>query len=245
MEIKSSINHSAISFNSRQRVASPGDLLFASGKLSHNKSSGSGPTFIEQEPDARFNPGVRLMQSKIVRNYSSCFTDTLGGFLSAVNSIMESSECGFHMHVELDGIVSGRQRLIMDMDKTPPWFLLAGPYCQFELIFTVKENNVENMLTAASLVKWYPILLGRTTSDGYLRFPFEGSSLVCKPDEIVNLYIRCEGDTKKYFQSLAQIHRLWILQAALQRSFKNQIAIPDSYWDNFKKIKKILPSNLF
>jgi len=221
MEIKSSFNYAAISFNSRQSVASPGDLLFASGKLSLDKSFGRGPAFVEKEPDARFNPSIRLMQSKIVRSHSSSFTDTRGGFLSAVNTLMGSSECGFHMHDELDRIVSGPQRLIMDMDKTPPWFLLASPFCQFELLFTVKEDTVGRMLTAASLVNWYPVLLGHATSGGYLRFPFEGSNLVCKPDEIVKLYERCEGNTKKYLYSLGQIHQMWKLQAALQRCFKN------------------------
>lgn len=187
-----------------------GDLLFTSNQLGSGGYYALSKSFDDYISSTQeFYPDARIDQGEIIRKFGSSCIDTSDGFFAAASNLMEVNSIGFQLSLELDQLVEVSIRESLKTIQTPPWYMLAGPHGEFELIFTVNGKKMKEFLDAAKAIDWSPILIGEAITDPFIFFQIKGRHLKCKPEEIANLYNLCEGDVHQYIQELHAIHKSW------------------------------------
>ena len=145
-----------------RRGSRAGEALLASGPL----GLGSVFALAQLEPDAiahsfhiPYKPAPRLREGQLVRSLATACMDTSDGALATLDQLMRLNDVGFVVY-EQAAMHPAAGRLATQLG-IPPWMLLAGLHGEFELIFTVPVNRVEELHRRAELLRWEPIEIGR------------------------------------------------------------------------------------
>jgi len=198
----------------------PGEVLFASGPL------GGGAAFAlaalggdSLSEGATFLPAPRLREGQLVRNHASAAIDTSDGLLPAADQLMRLNEVGMVLDLDPTSMLETGARWSACRAGLPPWFFLAGPHGEFELLFTVPSARVGAFLAEAAILGWSPLRLGRTIPEPEVRLRLDGTNLVPLDTLAVrNLASRCGADPSRYVEALAGIHRSHLREAEGSRS---------------------------
>jgi thiamine-monophosphate kinase len=184
------------------------DHLYCSGHL----GSGNAFAFAELLQKGRKNPisyrpFPRLRKGILVRKYGSACIDTSDGFFPALANLMTINESGFRLLKSWPEMLGTELTEFALSSGLPPWFFLAGPHGEFELLFCISPEQEEAFLKEASLIHWKPLLLGKVISEKTCLMKQDEEKYRIDPIEIANLYPRSQGDLQKYIH-LLQKHQL-------------------------------------
>ncbi|MDH3244904.1 MAG: AIR synthase related protein, partial [Saprospiraceae bacterium] len=177
----------------------PGDRLFISGLMGKGGAFAFARFFTEQAPHSiPFCPEPRLEEGKLIRRYGSSCIDTSDGFFPAICNLIEINNHGIELHQNLDLIVDKRSMVFAKTVNIPPWFLLAGPHGEFELVFTIPDKETEQFVQAANAMNWYPQCIGRIIEDPVFKYCKEQKLKQLDVFRIADLYLTGGGNPEAY-----------------------------------------------
>ena len=203
----------AFGTTSRERFLSrsgahPGDRLYATGFL------GVGNAYALErfmscrhslEETVSYQPYARLREGQSIAGIASACMDSSDGLLTTLDQLMRVNRVGFEIEPDIESILHPQARIAAESALLPPWLLLAGQHGEFELLFTVSQENELRMLEAADRSNWQPFLLGRAIRHEEIRLPLYGSQTAVDTARIRNLAVTCGTDIELYIHELCLI----------------------------------------
>lgn len=188
----------------------PGDLLFASGQL----GLGSAYAYVQLVGETRLNHGSlpyqpqgRLREGQLLRNFASSCIDTSDGAFAALDQLMRLNQVGFVLESNLEEILHPYALQVSHDAGFPAWMLLAGPHGEFELLFTLPPEDVENFLASSSSQGWEPRAVGKVTAEAGVWFILDGQRIAVDTGRIRNLSFEPNGDVDGYMKKLPSFVR--------------------------------------
>jgi thiamine-monophosphate kinase len=187
-----------------RRGTTPGDVLFASAPV------GRGTAFALLQlqataPSTTFRPRGRLAEGSVVRRFASACMDTSDGVITTIDELMRLNGIGFALDGSVNAILDPWALSIADRFGLPGWMMLAGPHGEFELLFTVPEDELDLFLDAAADIDWHPVRLGRATDDRVLRLDVDGRVTILPTTDVRNLFDELGGDVNAYRDGLFEL----------------------------------------
>jgi len=151
----------------------PGDYLFLSG----NPGMGNGFAFKQLKNDSLFaqssktyQPKSRLREGQLLRNFATCCMDTSDGVFAALDQLMRLNKVGFRIDLAMENFIHRNALSVCKSAHIPLWLMLAGHHGEFELVFTVASNHIDNLLERAQQMRWEPLLIGEVVEETNIRF---------------------------------------------------------------------------
>jgi thiamine-monophosphate kinase len=185
-----------------------GDYIFISGH------PGTGNAFALQqlnnhalsEPYAiTYQPKSRLCGGQLLRKFATCCMDTSDGVFAALDQLMRLNNVGFEIDVALDYFIHADAITICESAQLPLWLLLAGHHGEYELIFTVASNQVDDFLESVQQTCWEPLLIGEVIEDTNIRFLYDDEMVSIDTGQIRNLFMEQHGDVEEYIKQLLEL----------------------------------------
>jgi thiamine-monophosphate kinase len=143
---------------------SPGDFVFLSGRVGQGNALGlarmSGETksaFLEN----LYRPQARLKEGLLIRKYASCCMDTSDGLLITLDQLSRLNHLGFIVETGWKDLLAPEVWALCVRRQIPPWYMAAGIHGEFELIFSVPSDKVDDLNEEAAETGFQPIQLGR------------------------------------------------------------------------------------
>jgi len=183
----------------------PGDYLFLSG------NPGMGNAFalkqlksdlLSEQFPLIYQPKSRLREGQLLRNFATCCMDTSDGIFATLDQLMRLNNVGFRIELELENFIHADALSICKSAHIPLWLMLAGHHGEFELVFTVSANNVDNFLESVQQIYWEPILIGEVLKDPSVRFLYNEEMVPIDTGHIRNLFVELHGDVREYIKQL-------------------------------------------
>jgi thiamine-monophosphate kinase len=131
--------------------------------------------------------------------------DTSDGTLTTLDQLMRVNHVGFEIESDVELILHPQARLEAAGAGLPSWLMLAGQHGEFELLFTVSQENEMKMLETADRSNWQPLHLGRVIRDQEIRLSLYGRETVVETGRIRNLAAECGSEILRYIQELCHI----------------------------------------
>jgi thiamine-monophosphate kinase len=195
----------------------PGDLLFASNKLGRGNAfalsalSGSFgmPRFIHdaEEIDALFQPCARLKEGQALCGLATSCMDTSDGVIATLDQIMRLNHVGFAFDTDWSASLDLWARRIAQEAAIPEWLLLAGQHGEFELLFTVSPERIDELMLRADENHFEPVLLGEVKSEQGITLPMEAGTIQLDTAHIRNCADGAYGNIQRYLQELLRMDR--------------------------------------
>jgi thiamine-monophosphate kinase len=190
----------------------PGDYFFSSGKLGQG-SSYALLKMAGKDGDSLnstlFKPKARIKEGQLLRKYASCCMDTSDGLIPAIDQLMRLNSTGFLFETEIEKFLYPGTLKVATETEIPPWMMLAGPHGEFELIFTIPANILDDFLNNAYATGWEPVKLGIVSEIQETRFLYGNNYISVDTAKIRNLFNEVNGDIEKYMHELFKINYLW------------------------------------
>lgn len=187
----------------------PGDRLYSTNHLGLGGAFALAELFLSGQPNPIvYRPLPRLVEGQIIRKYGSACIDTSDSLFPALANLMAINQVGFCLEKHWDQIVGDELRQLAQASGIPSWYFLAGPHGEFELLFTIPEQQESDFLSQAEAADWHPILLGETTNEPSCCYLQNGRSNTFDPATVANLFEQSEGQPERYFHKLKQIQYL-------------------------------------
>ena len=196
-----------------------GDLLYATGKLGAGGFYAFQQLFPSHDIAFKFLPKARIAEGQIIKKLGKTCIDTSDSLFPAISNLMDLNEVGVKINMPVDALLD--QQYLRYLQNTPiePWFLLAGPHGEFELLFTVDQSKEEALMKESAKINWNPIRIGEIITEPAMVFSLEGNSIYCDPDDISNLYEISGGNLDEYMKALIKQHKQW------KKSKKKEVSI--------------------
>jgi thiamine-monophosphate kinase len=186
----------------------PGDYLF----LSDNPGMGSAFALKQLKNDLfsepfslTYKPKSRLREGQLLRNFATCCMDTSDGVFAALDQLMRLNNVGFRIELELENFIHADALSICKSAHIPLWLMLAGHHGEFELVFTVSSNNVDNFLESVHQIYWEPILIGEVLKNPNICFLYNEKMVPIDTAHIRNLFVELQGDVEEYIKRLLEL----------------------------------------
>jgi thiamine-monophosphate kinase len=186
----------------------PGDYLF----LSDNPGLGSAYALKQLKNDLlsepfslTYQPKSRLREGQLLRKFATCCMDTSDGVFAALDQLMRLNNVGFRIELELENFLHADALSICRSAQIPLWLMLAGHHGEFELVFTVSSNNVDNFLESVQQIYWEPILIGEVSEDTNIRILYNNEMVPIDTGYIRNLFVELHGDVQEYIKQLLEL----------------------------------------
>ncbi len=180
-----------------RRGAAPGDRLFASGTL------GLGGAFalarMTRHPAGAppFQPQPRIPEGQLLRRHATCCMDTSDGLIATLDELSRLNGVGFVLG-PIEELLHPAALAVARAARLPPWFMLAGPHGEFELLFTVPEKEVPAFRADAARMEWEPAEIGAVSASQEVRVPLEDGFARLDTRAIRNAYADTGGDVRRY-----------------------------------------------
>ena len=149
-----------------------------------------------------YQPKARLREGEIVRQYGSACIDSSDGFFPAIATLMQLNTVGVELEGTIDSLLSPTMQAMAKSVNIPPWFFLAGPHGEFELVFSIPPERKMEFLHAARAIEWEPLLIGRASASPAGRLKEGDEMRQIDPFKIANLFEQSGGDPASYVQQL-------------------------------------------
>ena len=189
-----------------------GDILFTSGKMGQGSAFAFERLLKTENASVPFQPKSNLKKGEIIRRFGSCCMDSSDGFFAAVCNLMSINEKGFKLDTSLQNIIHSDALRVTQKNNLPPWIFLAGPHGEFELIFTIPPNHLEDFLEKAKTISWQPLKIGKVLGEQKFILPIEEEVIEIDPFTIANLFTECESNVELYLGELLKLHQTWQLK---------------------------------
>lgn len=187
----------------------PGDILYATGPGGAGNAYAYAKLF-DRSLSVPYAPMARLREGRSTRAFASSAMDTSDGLFPALSVLCSLNDVGFSFGTDLSGLLCTSARTVHQVAGLPSWMLLAGPHGDFELLFTVPPDRVDEIETGYATQFGAPLRLGVFTGDGQLHFTSEGIDVTTAPHSIPDIFHRCNGDLNQYFRDLMRQHQTWM-----------------------------------
>jgi len=181
----------------------PGDNLYSSGKL------GSGNAFAfskllsdKQNSGFPFNPKCRIEEGQLIRKYASCCMDTSDGVIATLDQLMRINNLGFEVVSEMNDYLNSDVLELCKKNSLPAWLTLAGIHGEFELLFTIPEENTDLFISVANLINWEPVYLGKVTGEPSVILNINIVMTPLNTEKIRNLFSYVNFDIHEYLKEL-------------------------------------------
>ena len=194
----------------------PGDAVFISNGIGSGNALGLvklGNYPDDLFPENIYRPIARLRESYIVGEYASCCMDTSDGLLTTLDQLMRLNGLGFGVDCNWSTILAPAVLDFCDHTGTPHWLMTAGPHGEFELVFTVPPERVDQFLTDSGDSGFHPIRIGsvHSTPDIVLHLD-SGRALHVDVAPLRNLLYTVDGDMQRYLNEFRAFGEKWRLQ---------------------------------
>ncbi len=187
----------------------PGDQLYSTGKLGTGGFYALSQLFPSIDSELNFLPKARINEGQLIRNIGRTCIDTSDSLFPAISNLIELNHVGVKISKDIESLLE--EEYLTYLAKTPvqPWYLLAGPHGEFELLFTVDPSKEKELFQESARINWEPIKIGEIIDEPVMIFLLEGRSVSCNPDHISNLYSISEGNLEAYLDALTKQHNQW------------------------------------
>ena len=185
--------------------ATPGDTLFASGPLGLGSAFALcklAPGNVVDLPTPVYLPRARLREGRLLRGLASCCMDTSDGALATLDRLMRCNDVGFVLDLPAEDFLHVDANRTSHVARIPPWMMLAGPHGEFELLFTVAPDRLDELMSEAAAHGWAPIRLGQVVAKPEISLPLGKKSVSLDTGRIRNLFAEANGDIEKYIAGL-------------------------------------------
>ena len=183
-----------------------GDLLYTTAPAGLGAAFAFRQVFTREGTSIEYRPIARLKEGRVVREFASTCLDTSDGLIPGLAQLAFVNEAGFKLIAPYKEIVHPAAQALATYAGLPPWFFMAGPHGDFELVFTLPAGKEAGFLEAANRIGWEPLCLGEVISEGLLIDL--GSDTPTQTDAalIANLFQEAGGDSEIYLESLKSFH---------------------------------------
>jgi len=152
-----------------------------------------------------YQPKSRLKEGLLLRNFATCCMDTSDGVFAALDQLMRLNNVGFRIESDLENFIHTDALSICKSAHIPLWLMLAGHHGEFELVFTVSPNNVDDFFESVQQIYWEPILIGEVIEEQEVRFLHNSKMVSIDTGRIRNLFVETEGDVNEYLNQLIKL----------------------------------------
>jgi thiamine-monophosphate kinase len=185
----------------------PGDSLIASGPL------GRGGAFalarlsgdIATADSLGYRPRPRLAEGRLLRRFATCCMDTSDGVIPTLDELMQLNDVGFRIESPLEAVLDPDALAVCNGSGLPAWTLLAGPHGEFELLFTVPQEDRDAFKRAADRIDWQPIELGVVDGRSRLEIGAAEGGWIVNTVRVRNLFNEVKGDVRAYVAGLLRV----------------------------------------
>jgi thiamine-monophosphate kinase len=192
-----------------------GDCLFISGDAGMGNALGlvrlkNLPA--ELFPETLYRPTAHISRGQAIAPYASCCMDTSDGVLTTLDQLIRLNNIGFSVECDWSRILSPQARQLCQKTNTPPSVMLAGPYGEFRLIFTIPANKVDSFLARSHTKKNKPILLGRVQENPVITMKLSsGARKDIDMSPLRNLLETVDSDLQRYAEEFMKCIGQWEL----------------------------------
>ncbi len=132
--------------------ASPGDAVYISGRIGLGNLEAALKLYSDNKNISRITNTIknkfnlRIFESKLIKEYATSCIDTSDGVYNGLNTISEINNSGYiveNLPYLKSGVIGAK---LLSLPKT---LLFLGGCGEYELLFTIKKNEEENILRAA------------------------------------------------------------------------------------------------
>ena len=160
---------------------------------------------LSEQVSLTYQPKSRLREGQLLRNFATCCMDTSDGVFAALDQLMRLNNVGFRIESKLENIVHADALSICKSAHIPLWLMLAGHHGEFELVFTVSPNNVDNFREKVQQIYWEPILIGEVLEEPNIQILYNEEMVSIDTGYIRNLFVETEGDIEEYLNQLIKL----------------------------------------
>jgi thiamine-monophosphate kinase len=189
----------------RRTGCGAGEVVFASGPLGAGASvaaralggeAGRGP-----EP-APFRPCARLREARWLVGFATACMDTSDGLIATLDQLSRLNGVGFEIATPLEQLLeTGAHRACLALGLDP-LLAVAQPHGEFELVWTVREEDADRFLRQAASHGFRPLALGRTIPEPVIRLVGE-TVRVIDAARIRNLTDEMGSEPRRYVAALS------------------------------------------
>lgn len=180
--------------------AQTGDAIFASGPLGAGSvlaaraMLGADAAGAEQE----FRPRARLREATSLRGIASACMDTSDGLIATLDQLARLNRACLRITRPLAALLQPAARELAERLRLPPFAFLAAAHGEYELVFTVPRDRVDEMQKAARSIGWSPLLVGVVQT---------GQGIVAEDRPIDGARVRnlAPDDTASYIRALCEL----------------------------------------
>jgi thiamine-monophosphate kinase len=188
-----------------RRGCKPGDHIYSSERLGLGSAYAlSAYSEMGNDKPLDYRPLARLKEGELLRRFASACMDTSDGLLATLDQLMRLNGTGFDVSTPLDQILHKAALDLACSSGIPPWLTLCGPHGEFELVFTIPPQRVDEFLQAARNIDWAPIYLGRVTETCNIMLNTGGGAKRVPTGAIRDLFSKVSGDLKRYISALLE-----------------------------------------
>jgi thiamine-monophosphate kinase len=185
----------------------PGQLVYATGPLGAGSASAARalldiPT--ETYSEADYRPQARIDEAQILSGFAKACMDTSDGLVATLDQLMRLNHVGFELTTPLMNLLEPRSRQLCQQLGVPPLLFLAGHHGEFELVFTVDEEDRDRFENHARINDFTPLLLGRTIAKPVIRIAGDPPRLIDSA-RIRNLLGEVDGNLVLYLAELSRV----------------------------------------
>jgi len=177
------------------------DIVYISGYVGRGSAYALTKIY-ETGKNIKYMPESRIEHGKIMRKYATCCMDTSDGVVTTLDQLMRVNKKGFKIDANPCEYIDAESIEMAKMVNKSPLIMLAGQHGEFELVFTVNENDNSAFLKEAKTFGWNPIRIGTVMNE--LNISLATKSLIYYPDtaKIRNLLAETNGKTEEYIKEL-------------------------------------------
>jgi len=181
-----------------------GDILYSTAKLGIGNAYAVSKLISRRSSTISYKPIARLRESGSLNKYTAYCMDTSDGLISTLDQLMRVNNVGFELCKDWENIIDDVALEVMNSVGLPSWLLFCGQHGEFELVFTIPQNQDKQFLAEALLNKVEPIKLGKVIPDNEININIYGELHSIDTTLIRNLPFRANGDINHYLKLLLE-----------------------------------------
>ncbi len=191
----------------------PGDEVFITGNVGTGNALGMMRlTEIPEDifPEKLYRPVANIKEGLILKKYVGCCMDTSDGLLTTIDQLMRINGFGFIIECNWEKILAPEVLELCNKTKTPPWFMIAGPHGEFELLFAISAKDKDKTTSQLKSEGINPIRIGRVQKTPVVSLALPSGRKVNIDMALVrNLLQTVEGDLDRYVREFKKLGKKW------------------------------------
>lgn len=158
--------------------------------------------------DIEFYPEAKLEWRNILNKHSSSCIDTSDGVLSSIDQLMRLNNIGFRFRNDWIETLDPTSKHLFTKYNLPLWLLLAGEHGEFELLFSIPEENETEFIKQADRLNLNPVYLADAKSEQNIKMSLYHKEQILDSEKIRNLGFEKDFSPSKYLQKLMEMDTL-------------------------------------